>query len=77
MDEIGEAPLETQVKLLRVLESGNSCVSEKRKLEKQMFRVIAATNKSLSELVKNGDFREDLYFRLKTVMVQLPPLRKE
>ena len=76
LDEIGEAPLETQVKLLRVLESGEFMRVGEAKNRKTDVRVIAATNKSLSELVKNGDFREDLYFRLKTVMVQLPPLRE-
>lgn len=76
LDEIGEAPLETQVKLLRVLESGEFMRVGEAKTRKTDVRVIAATNKSLSELVKNGDFREDLYFRLKTVMVQLPPLRE-
>ena len=76
LDEIGEAPLETQVKLLRVLESGEFMRVGEAKTRKTDVRVIAATNKNLSELVKNGDFREDLYFRLKTVMVQLPPLRE-
>ncbi|MEL1230363.1 MAG: sigma-54 dependent transcriptional regulator, partial [Candidatus Neomarinimicrobiota bacterium] len=76
LDEIGEAPLETQVKLLRVLESGEFMRVGEAKNRKTDVRVIAATNKSLSELVKNGDFREDLYFRLKTVMVKLPPLRE-
>ena len=76
LDEIGEAPLETQVKLLRVLESGEFMRVGEAKTRKTDVRVIAATNKSLSKLVKNGDFREDLYFRLKTVMVQLPPLRE-
>ena len=76
LDEIGEAPLETQVKLLRVLESGEFMRVGEAKTRKTDVRVIAATNKSLSELVKNGDFREDLYFRLKTVMLQLPPLRE-
>ncbi|MEL1226962.1 MAG: sigma-54 dependent transcriptional regulator [Candidatus Neomarinimicrobiota bacterium] len=76
LDEIGETPLETQVKLLRVLESGEFMRVGEAKNRKTDVRVIAATNKSLSELVKNGDFREDLYFRLKTVMVKLPPLRE-
>ncbi|MEL1233643.1 MAG: sigma-54 dependent transcriptional regulator [Candidatus Neomarinimicrobiota bacterium] len=76
LDEIGETPLETQVKLLRVLESGEFMRVGEAKTRKTDVRVIAATNKSLSELVKNGDFREDLYFRLKTVMVKLPPLRE-
>ena len=76
LDEIGEAPLETQVKLLRVLESGEFMRVGEAKTRKTDVRVIAATNKSLSKSVKNGDFREDLYFRLKTVMIQLPPLRE-
>ena len=76
LDEIGEAPQETQVKLLRVLESGEFMRVGEAKTRKTDVRVIAATNKSLSELVKNGDFRQDLYFRLKTVMVQLPSLRE-
>ena len=76
LDEIGEAPLDTQVKLLRVLESGEFMRVGEAKTRKTDVRVIAATNKSLSELVKSNDFREDLYFRLKTVMLQLPPLRE-
>jgi DNA-binding NtrC family response regulator len=76
LDEIGETPLETQVKLLRVLESGEFMRVGEAKTRKTDVRVIAATNKSLSELVKNGEFRQDLYFRLKTVMVRLPSLRE-
>ena len=67
LDEIGEAPLETQVKLLRVLESGEFMRVGEAKTRITDVRVIAATNKSLSESVKNGDFREDLYFRLREV----------
>ena len=76
LDEIGETPLETQVKLLRVLESGEFMRVGEAKTRKTDVRVIAATNKSLADLVKNGDFRQDLYFRLKTVMVRLPALRE-
>ena len=76
LDELGETPLETQVKLLRVLESGEFMRVGEAKTRKTDVRVIAATNKSLSELVKNGEFRQDLYFRLKTVMVRLPSLRE-
>ena len=76
LDEIGETPLETQVKLLRVLESGEFMRVGEAKTRKTDVRVITATNKSLADLVKNGDFRQDLYFRLKTVMVRLPALRE-
>jgi len=76
LDEIGETPLETQVKLLRVLESGEFMRVGEAKTRKTDVRVIAATNKSLADLVKNGDFRQDLYFRLKTVMLRLPALRE-
>ncbi len=76
LDEIGETPLETQVKLLRVLESGEFMRVGEAKTRKTDVRVIAATNKNLAELVNNGDFRQDLYFRLKTVTVQLPALRE-
>ena len=76
LDEIGEAPLETQVKLLRVLENGEFMRVGEAKTRKTDVRLIAATNKDLNKMVKNGDFRQDLYFRLKTVMVTIPPLRK-
>ena len=76
LDEIGETPLETQVKLLRVLESGEFMRVGEAKTRKTDVRVIAATNKNLAELVNNGGFRQDLYFRLKTVTVQLPSLRE-
>ena len=75
LDEIGETPLETQVKLLRVLESGEFMRVGDSKTLYTDVRVIAATNKDLEELVKKNQFRQDLYFRLKTVQVNLPPLR--
>ena len=76
LDEIGETPLETQVKLLRVLESGEFMRVGEVKMRYTDVRVIAATNKNLGELVKKGDFRQDLYYRLKTVTVDVPALRK-
>jgi DNA-binding NtrC family response regulator len=76
LDEIGETPLETQVKLLRVLENGEFMRVGEAKTRTTDVRLIAATNKDLSKMVNNGDFRQDLYFRLKTVMVAIPPLRK-
>ena len=76
LDEIGEAPLETQVKLLRVLETGEYIRVGESKVRYTDVRVIAATNKNLSELVKTNNFRQDLYYRLKTVMIMVPPLRE-
>jgi len=75
LDEIGETPLETQVKLLRVLESGEFMRVGEAKTRYTDVRVIAATNKDLNELVKKGDFRQDLYYRLKTVTINVPSLR--
>ena len=75
LDEIGETPLETQVKLLRVLEAGEFMRVGDSKTLYTDVRIIAATNKDLSELVNKNQFRQDLYFRLKTVQVDLPPLR--
>ncbi len=75
LDEIGETPLETQVKLLRVLESGEFMRVGEAKTRRTDVRVIAATNKNLAELVNKGLFRQDLYFRLKTVNINIPALR--
>ena len=76
LDEIGEAPLETQVKLLRVLETGEYMRVGDSKIRRTDVRVIAATNKNLSDLVKKNQFRQDLYFRLKTVNIHIPALRE-
>ena len=75
LDEIGETPLETQVKLLRVLESGEFMPVGASKSKKTDVRVIAATNKDLGDLVTKNKFRQDLYYRLKTVTIDSPPLR--
>ena len=75
LDEIGETPLETQVKLLRVLETGEFMPVGASKMKKTDVRVIAATNKNLAELVKKNQFRQDLYYRLKTVTIDSPALR--
>ena len=75
LDEIGEAPLETQVKLLRVLETGEYMRVGESNVRYTDVRVVAATNKNLKDLVKKNQFRQDLYYRLKTVMIQIPALR--
>ncbi|MEA1881567.1 MAG: sigma-54 dependent transcriptional regulator [Candidatus Marinimicrobia bacterium] len=75
LDEIGETPLETQVKLLRVLENGEFMPVGASKTKRTDVRVIAATNKDLAELVEKGKFRQDLYYRLKTVTINVPALR--
>ena len=69
-------PLETQVKVLRVLESGEFMRVGDSVTKKTDVRVIAATNKDLAKLVQEGKFRQDLYYRLKTVTINIPPLRK-
>ena len=76
LDEIGEMPLETQVKLLRVLQSGAIQPIGARHAREVDVRVIAATNKKLLEEVEAGRFREDLYYRLNVVQVTIPPLRE-
>ncbi|MFQ6678591.1 MAG: sigma-54 interaction domain-containing protein [Fidelibacterota bacterium] len=76
LDEIGELPLETQVKLLRVLESGEFMRVGESKTRTTDVRIIAATNKNLEGLVQKGQFRQDLFFRLKTVTITVPELRQ-
>jgi DNA-binding NtrC family response regulator len=74
LDEIGELPLGTQARLLRVLESGEYIRVGSSKVQKTDVRVIAATNKDLLQLVQSGKFREDLYYRLSTVPIRVPAL---
>jgi DNA-binding NtrC family response regulator len=76
LDEIGEMPLELQVKLLRVLETGEFFRIGEAKPTKVDVRIIAATNRDLSEEVKNGQFREDLFYRISVFSIQLPALRE-
>ncbi len=76
LDEIGELPLETQARLLRVLESGEFIKVGSSKSQKTDVRVVAATNRDLLELTQQGKFREDLYYRLNTVPIKVPPLRE-
>lgn len=76
LDEIGDMPMETQVKVLRVLESGEFMRVGDSETKKTDVRVIAATNKDLGKLVQEGKFRQDLYYRLKTVTINIPPLRQ-
>ena len=76
LDEIGEMPLATQVKILRVLESGEFMKVGGNKNQRVDVRVIAATNRDLQKEVFNKNFREDLYFRLKSINLHIPPLRE-
>lgn len=75
LDEIGELPLGTQARLLRVLETGEFIRVGSSKVQKTDVRVITATNKDLLQLVQQGKFREDLYYRLNTVPIRVPALR--
>ena len=76
LDEVGELPMASQARLLRVLENGEIIKVGSSKGQRTDVRIIAATNVNLPEAVKNGKFREDLYYRLNTISIQLPPLRK-
>jgi DNA-binding NtrC family response regulator len=76
LDEIGELPLETQARLLRILESGEFIKVGSSKVQKTDVRIVAATNRDLMELSYKGKFREDLYYRLSTVPIKVPPLRE-
>ncbi|MGL4909275.1 MAG: sigma-54 interaction domain-containing protein [Bacteroidales bacterium] len=75
LDEVAELPLSTQVRLLRVLETGEFMKVGSSKTQKTNVRVIAATNVNLPQAIQNGRFREDLYYRLNTVPINMPPLR--
>jgi len=75
LDEVGELPLTTQVRLLRVLENGEFIKVGSSKVQKTNVRIVAATNVHMFEAIKKGKFREDLYYRLSTVEIALPPLR--
>lgn len=75
LDEVAELPLTTQARLLRVLESGEYIKVGSSTVQKTNIRVVAATNKDMLQAVKDGKFREDLYYRLSTILIQVPPLR--
>ena len=75
LDEIAELPLASQARLLRVLENGEYIKVGSSKAQKTNVRILAATNENMLELVKRGKFREDLYYRLNTISIHLPPLR--
>lgn len=76
LDEVGELPLPSQVRLLRVLETGEFIRVGASRAQKIDVRVVGATNVGMLEAIKKGKFREDLYYRLNTVEIQLPPLRE-
>ncbi len=76
LDEVGELPLPTQVRLLRVLENGEFIKVGSSKVQKTNVRIVAATNINMFESIKKEKFREDLYYRLSTVEINLPPLRE-
>ena len=76
LDEVGELPLSTQVKLLRVLETGEFMKVGSSKLEKTNVRIVAATNVNVENAIKKNKFREDLYYRLNTVPIHIPALRE-
>lgn len=75
LDEVGELPLATQARLLRVLENGEFIKVGSSKIQKTNVRVVAATNVDIPTAIEKGRFREDLYYRLNTVPIHIPPLR--
>lgn len=76
LDEVGELPLSTQARLLRVLETGEYIRVGDSEVRKTNVRIVAATNVNMQQAIKEGKFREDLYYRLNTVFITLPPLRE-
>ncbi|MDA8734017.1 sigma-54 dependent transcriptional regulator [Flavobacteriaceae bacterium] len=75
LDEVGELPLTTQVRLLRVLENGEYIKVGASEVQKTNVRIVAATNLDMDKAIQKGKFREDLYYRLSTVEIKIPPLR--
>ena len=75
LDEVGELPLATQVRLLRILENGEYIKVGSSKVEKSNVRIVAATNIKMEEAIRKGKFREDLFYRLSTIIINIPPLR--
>lgn len=75
LDEVGELPLATQARLLRVLETGEYIRVGGQKIMKTNVRIVAATNVNMHKAISEGRFREDLYYRLNTIPIQMPPLR--
>ncbi len=75
LDEVGELPLATQARLLRVLETGEYIRVGGQKIMKTDVRIVAATNINMNKAISEGRFREDLYYRLNTIPIQIPPLR--
>ena len=76
LDEVGELPLTTQVRLLRVLENGEFIKVGSSQVQKTNVRIVAATNVNMFDAIEKGKFREDLFYRLSTVDIMLPPLRE-
>ena len=76
LDEVGELPLSTQVRLLRILESGEYIKVGSSKVEKTNVRIVAATNTNMEDAISSGKFREDLFYRLSTIIINIPPLRE-
>ena len=76
LDEVGELPLTTQVRLLRVLENGEFIKVGSSKVQKTNVRIVAATSLNMQKAIKNNKFREDLYYRLSTIEINIPPLRE-
>ncbi|MCB0819076.1 MAG: sigma-54-dependent Fis family transcriptional regulator [Bacteroidetes bacterium] len=76
LDEVAELPLQTQVRLLRVLETGEFIKVGSSKVQKTDVRIVAATNVNIPDAIERGKFREDLYYRLNTVPIKIPPLRE-
>lgn len=76
LDEVGELPIQTQARLLRVLETGEYIRVGGQEVRKTDVRIVAATNVNMRKAVSEGRFREDLYYRLNTIPIQMPPLRE-